>query len=314
MTAPQPILRFGLLALVAALLASCGLFEGSDPTIEGARPDDRRPSVTVLERGAEPHRSLEFDLPAGSTVELDLSFDIDVTQRTDDAESSVVLDPPRVAQSIRLTVVSSDAAGATISFEVVDASIDPDGTTLTDAEVLQLTAAVQRVVGLTGELDVDRSGGARRISYDPPDDLPPSVAEPLARLEEGLAGLLPVLPDEPVGRGARWRVVSRSDAGGLALRQTTEYEITGFDGPRITYRAVISQTAPEQAVVGDTRVLASDVAGTATGQVSTSDLSMEAETTLNGTQVVEQGSGEGALVLTQDLQVLVAVGARRGPA
>ena len=229
-------------ALVVAvlLLPSCGLFEKNDPTVarEGAAVET--PVATLLDPGDEPRRPLRFALATGASVDLDFTFDVDLTQRTTDAEEPVLLDPPTTTQTVRLTVGSTDDDGAVVSFEVIDAGLDPNGTTLTDAQTMELTAAVQRLVGLRGELRIDERGGTRTLRYDPPEGLPAELADTLSGLEQNLSTLVPVLPAEPVGRGARWRIVSRSGAGGLTLRQTTDYEVTGIEAGRITYRATIT--------------------------------------------------------------------------
>lgn len=315
MTRPSPRSRRLAVLSAAVYLSGCGLFAKADPTVERDTPRDA-PAAALLDAGAEPRRQLTFDLSTGTTVDLDLTLDLDITQRTADAEIAVVVDPPTTIQTVRLTVGPTDADGATVTFEIIDARLDPVGTTLTDAQIMELTAAVQRVIGLGGQLHIDRSGGTGAITYDPSHGLPADMADTLASLEQSLGTLVPVLPTEPVGRGARWRIVSRSDAGGLTVRQSTEYEITGIDGDRITYRATIGQNAPEQDIEGTdppTRVLASDLFGTATGMVSTSDLATESETSLTGTQVIEQSAAPGSVDrapqrVTQHLGLTITVG------
>lgn len=315
MTAAAHRLRRLALLVTAALLSSCGLFEKNDPTVERAGSVAEATSATLLDPGSEPRRPLRFELTTGASVDLGFTFDIDLTQRTTDAEEPVVLDPPTTTQTVRLTVGSTDDDGAVVDFEVIDAGFDPNGTTLTDAQTAELTAAIRRLVGLRGELRIDQRGGAQTLRYDPPDGLPAAVADTLSSLEQNLSTVVPVLPTEAVGRGARWRIVARSSAGGLMVRQTTEYELTGMDDGRLTYRATISQTAPEQDVEGDgsqARILAADVVGTATGMVSTADLRTESETTLTGTQVIEQATGvdgEGGAPrrVTQDIEITITV-------
>lgn len=299
---------------MALLVAGCGLFGQADPTVEDRRPPTAT-ALSLLDAGAEPRRPVTFSLEPGSSVDLEFAVDLHLTQRTSDAETTQVLDPPTTTQTVRLSVDGTDAEGSDVSFEVVAAGIDPTDTALTDVQILELTAAVQAVVGLSGEMHLDTSGRVLSVRYEDPADLPPELGDTMQAFEQNLSTLVPVLPVEPIGRGARWRTVSRSAAAGLTVRQTTEYEVTGIEDGRLTYRATITQTAPEQDLeTGDetVRLLAADVVGTSTGMVSTTGLTAESETSLRGTQVIEQSSGPGdggdrPRRVTQDLDLLVTV-------
>lgn len=48
-------------------------------------------------------------------------------------------------------------------------------------------------------------------------------------LEQRWLGLAVPLPDEPVGVGARWRVVSAMRAGGIVVKQTANYRLVALD-------------------------------------------------------------------------------------
>jgi hypothetical protein len=294
-------------------LSGCGLFGQADPTVDRALVRDGA-TLSLLDPGSAPRRPVTFTLTEGDSVDLEFRVDLHLTQRTSDTEAPQVLDPPVTRQTVRLTVGRADPDGADVSFEVVDAGIDPADTSLTDVQIMELTAAVQAVVGLRGRLHVDDHGAVDSIRYEGPTDLPAELADTMRSFEQNLSSLVPVLPTEPIGRGARWRTVSRTGAAGVTVRQTTDYEVTGIEDGRITYRASISQGAPEQDVDGeqDLRLLAADVVGTTTGMVSTTGLATESETSLRGTQVVELRSGAEADAgatrrVTQDLDILVTV-------
>lgn len=296
-------------------LSACGLLGREDPRVEPERPATAT-RLTLIDPGAEPRRPVSFRLTPNTSVDLELRLDLHLTQRTSDTEASQTLDPPVTRQTVRLTVDRTDQDGSQVSFQVIDAGIDPAGTLLTDVQILQLTAAVQSVVGLTGGMHVDPRGEVTSVSYHDTAELPPESADALSSLEQGLTSVVPLLPSEPIGRGARWRTVSRSDATGLTLRQTTVYEVTSIEDDRLTYRATITQDAPDQEVdtgEGPVRLLAADLVGSTTGMVSTTGLVTESETSLRGSQIVEQTDGTDQEQdarprrVTQDLDLLLTV-------
>lgn len=300
---------------MALPLVGCGLLSGADPTVARS---DRSPSsavVTLVAHGAEPRRPLRYEFTAGDTADLVTTVDLHVSQTTPHRGSAQVLDPPATTQVVRVTVRGTDARGAELAFEVVDAGIDPTDTPLTDVQVVDLTAAVQAVVGVRGHLRVDPTGHVTDLDYDDLGGLDHDAVRTLEDLAHSLGSLVPVLPVEPIGRGARWRSVSRSRAAGLTVRQVTEYEITGVDQDRVTYRATIGQSTPEQDLTDPdlgVRVLAADIRGTAAGMLWTSRLVTESETSLRGTQLLEQaprprGATSEPMRITQELDLTVTI-------
>ena len=281
---------------MAGLLGGCGLFGRDNPTVGAAKDPVSKPTIVVIDPGSSPRRPLRLALERGTTIELDLSFDLYVSQRSVDPPSDQDIDPPPTIQSIRITVIDVDETGAVLGFEVTDVRIDPDGTALTDVQILQLTASLQELIGLEGTLRVDRVGDVVSSRYEVPASVSTEATEAIESFEDQLAGVIPPLPIEPVGRGARWRHVATRSTSGLAVRQTTTYELTSIDGPDILYRASITQDATEQPLAsGDDesdahspRLLAADLAGTSSGSFSLTELTSSSETQIRGSQLIEQ--------------------------
>jgi hypothetical protein len=269
-------------------------------------------------------------------TELELGIDLHLTQRPDGtvggtapAGPAQVVDPPATHHRVRFTVTAADDKGYDVAFEVTDAGVDPDGTILTDTQIVELTAAVQQVVGLSGRMRLDRRGSVTAMAVAPGpagDDDDEDGRRDAARLrdvERQLTAVVPVLPVEPVGRGARWRSTSRSTLAGVDVRQTTTYEITAIDGDQVLYRATITQDAGEQGVPAGApdrsgatdgsaptaaRLLATAVTGTTTGRLSLTDLISEHETRLVGAQVLDVG-GDPTRRVRQELDLVVRAGA-----
>ena len=249
--------RGSCLVLVAAIgvsMGGCGLFTRNSPTVRGPRVEPRTPAVIVLEHGAGPRRPLRFDLPVGTETEVELRVDLHLTQHGDDptgttrpsdrdqpAGRAVVIDPPATYQQVRFTVTGADSSGHDVEFEVVDAGVELEGTILTDVQAVELTAEVQQLVGVRGELRLDRRGAVRSVTFAPlpttaltddPDARARTEAQ-LREVEQQLTSVVPQLPSEPVGRGARWRTAGRSALAGTALRQANTSGSTAIVSIRI---------------------------------------------------------------------------------
>lgn len=307
-----------VVALVGAmLLAGCGLFGRDDPTVGGsARPSDAA-TVTIVDAGAEPRRPLSFSFEEGSSVDLELAFDLHLSQRASDDDPAQVLDPPTTEQTIRFTVERADDTGADVTFEVLAAGIDRSDTALTDAQVWELTASLQAAVGVHGRLRITPQGRLESVSYEPSDAMEAGSADVLRSLEQGLSNVVPVLPAEPLGRGARWRTVARTTVGDVTVRQTANYELTALADDHLLYRATLTQDAVEQDLDGGdgtgAEVLAADLSGTVTGMTSLVSLASESETSISGSQVIEHTLvGREPQRVTQEIGVTVEIGPSPG--
>ena len=316
--------------VVAGTTSGCGLFTRSSPTV--AAPPVRRtgPTVVLLDAGAQPRHPLRFPPAVGTVSDLDLRIDLHLTEHPEPVTGGTppegagparVVDPPAIHHRIRFTVTAADDDGHDVAFEVVDGRVDPDGTILTDVQIVELTAAIQQVVGLRGRLRLDPRGAVTSVRYDtgPTGDGPAAddadaadsdAAEARrADLTRQLTSVVPVLPREPVGRGARWRTTSRSTLAGVDVRQTTTYEVTAIDGRQVLYRATITQDAGEQtfpvAGVPPARLLATAITGTTSGRFSLADLTSEHETRLVGSQVLDIGAAPSRRV-RQELDLVVS--------
>ena len=53
-------------------------------------------------------------------------------------------------------------------------------------------------------------------------------------------------PREPIGVGARWRVITLLRIGGAYVKQTATYELTALDGARATIAVALTRLAERQ--------------------------------------------------------------------
>lgn len=308
------------LLAVSALLAGCGLFGQEDPTVAtrpGPAATATGATTVMLERGAAPRRPLRLRLRAGETTTVSLTVDLRLTQRLPGNQTEQVVDPPAVTETIRFRVDRVAGRVAHLSFEFTGATVDRTGTRLTDAEFVELTAAVQRIIGIGGHGQVTDRGVLRSFAYDLPAGLDPALAATLRDAEAQLGALVLPLPAEAVGTGARWRSTTRSTLSGLNVRQTTTYEVTSISGDRIGYRTTTTQEASDQAIGGHpatapgARLVSSDVRGTGSGTTSLSALGVDGRSRLRGSQVVEQPAGSAGGKpprVSQELTLTVTIG------
>jgi hypothetical protein len=222
------ILRAALVTLAASTAAA------------PVRSRELAPAAVELEdAGQAPRRILRYDLHAHASV-LDLVVQRGRLLLRGILESEETYTPP-VATLWELGDVHRDAASDTTQFTLTLAlgRVLPDEKatdTLRDA----LAATLRAAVGRRLEASADDRGRLARI--DAPAGSDSDAPALLPELEDAIAArLLLPLPEEPVGVGARWRVVCTSRIGSLeAVTEERRVFLRSLDGERIAVRIASS--------------------------------------------------------------------------
>lgn len=201
-----------------------------------AAPVEPSFALTITDAGAEPRELRRLSYTPGSTT-MTMTQTQEVVQTIDGFTG-----PPSGPISIVITMdvdVEVIDGGYRLTSTVSDATagddVDP-GLAGVLAEQLGL------MVGLRQTIEIDefgRSVGSGSI------ELPTGIPDEAAALVEGLQleQAAAPLPDEPIGEGATWTVEQTIPQLGLALRQTTTYELVEIDGDRLHVTATGTQTA-----------------------------------------------------------------------
>ncbi|MEO6627703.1 MAG: hypothetical protein ABIP03_03965 [Aquihabitans sp.] len=320
--------RVGATILLAtSVLTGCALFGQEDPTVTGSpAPAVGRatePTTVVLNRGAAPRRALRMNLKAGDVTTVALTIDLEIVQRdadqADQAEAGdsvdQIIDPPAIREVVRFRVDRVAGDVADLSFAFTGATVDRTGTNLTDPEFVELTASVQKIIGLGGQGQITNRGVVQNFRYDPPEDIDPNVATALRNAEDQMGALAFPLPVEAVGVGAQWRSTTQSKVSGISVRQTTTYNLTAVAGDTLTYTATTRQEAAEQPVeepsgATTAKVVSSEVRGSGSGTTNLDSLRAEGKSTLQVSQVIDQGATKSlpARRVVQELELTVTIG------
>lgn len=103
---------------------------------------------------------------------------------------------------------------------------------------------------MTGWDVVDARGRMVAGEYELPGSASPELRNSLQRTQDALRQLMPPLPEEPVGVGARWQAVSdiRSQ---IAFRQVSTYTLESMEGKRIVLTVQTEQTGDPQPMASD---------------------------------------------------------------
>jgi hypothetical protein len=138
---------------------------------------------------------------------------------------SAALAVPPVREGFGAIVEPAPGGGARLSFRGLTAAVvgpaDDDARARADEYLAEFRALIEH---RRGTLQLDDRGRITTVAFD---DVPAGGGDPRAVDEvwqRWLAAAVP-LPEEPVGTGARWRVVTVLRAGAAVVKQTAEYTL-----------------------------------------------------------------------------------------
>jgi hypothetical protein len=140
--------------------------------------------------------------------------------------------------------------------------VAPDGTALIDFTVAKATAesgpgiepqsvedfkeAATWIEGFEGSYTIDLRGNAQTDGLIGPPHAPPRGPHVIDQIRLALNRTSLPLPENPVGKGARWKVRQVIEQGGIHIDQTSTFELTVARKSRVTVETTIEQTAPPQ--------------------------------------------------------------------
>lgn len=268
------------------------------------------PALEVLDPGAAPRRVLELRFVEGDTATVALTSDLKISE----VDGPTVLDPPPVVQTVRFDIDRVTGSQADVSFELTGVKIDNAAGSLSDAALLELTAALDSMVGLRGTGTVDQHGTFSSFRYVLPEDFDATQTDTLDQLEQDVASMGVPLPEVPLGVGARWRARDTIRANGVRTEQVVTYEITAIDGEAVAYTATVEQSSPTQDLPDRTlpagttaRLLAATARGQMTGTLQLGSVVSTAKLLMSGQQKVEITNRSGTSIVSHDIDVAASV-------
>jgi hypothetical protein len=251
-----PARRLGLLGLLG-LIAVAGLLAGSCRDSERMPGPEARPVITLLDPGAEPRRPLRYRLAPGAEEILVMRTEMTVATRVDGTPLSSV-DYPPVVMTLRLRVMNRDRdendaahvpgqARYEFALEAVDVEDAPG---VQPEVVAAMRRHFQEVTGMTGSADIDARGFNWNARMQHPRgqarDTTPAIRQMVDSASQGMDRMSAPLPEEPVGRGARWELRQTIEQNDVTLQQRTLVELVELDGQRGVLTTQITQRADRQ--------------------------------------------------------------------
>jgi hypothetical protein len=222
-----------LLALVASLICVSSIAHAQS-------------TLQILDYGAEPRAPLRYKFEAGKTERVMMEMTMSMANEVDGKlVPGASLPPTRTTMLLRVTDVAADGS-ARLEFESQSAE-SPMGQVAGQANQATLDRTLAGLSMLKGWYRTDTRGRVLETGVTLPENLlpeglPPGTLQKLMdeAMKEGEEAMQQ-LPDEAVGRGARWQVVQHLDIGGVKVAQGQELTLRSRSGNRVELDTKIIQ-------------------------------------------------------------------------
>lgn len=203
--------------LLGVALAACGAPQA---------PAASEPAVTVLEAGVEPRRRMHYELAAGARARAEQTSKATVTAALTDTvletriqKTELPTERTRIVVEVREQRPAGDVKLASL---IEDATLDGDGV-VDPPTRRQLQRDVAKQRGAKRAWWMSTSGVVEPIEVE--------AGEPRLAVTELVKLTIQQqtvrFPAEPIGIGARWRVVTRPRLEGVAWERTESYRLSG---------------------------------------------------------------------------------------
>ncbi|PIE23072.1 MAG: hypothetical protein CSA62_09310 [Planctomycetota bacterium] len=166
-----------------------------------------KPEITLLDQGGEPRQKLRYRFVKGQKQRVFMDMQTEIKVKVGDFAMPMP-QLPMMRLPLTLTVDAVDEEGTmqgTILIEKIEIIAPKDKKT--DDRVLKaLKSQLDKVGEIKGSLRISVRGVTEQAKLKLPKSMPSSVLQTMGRVKQQLQALSLVLPEEPVGVGAKWQL------------------------------------------------------------------------------------------------------------
>lgn len=239
-----------LLALLCLMPSIAHARQGEAPTPASSAPVAiAPPKITLLDPGAEPRQALRFRIAPNhqQTVKFKMTMASGMSMGGSETPETRM---PAVVMIMKLAVKAiAENGDITYVMSIAEADVEP-GPGDPEEMVDVLRESIKPVMGLRGLCTVSNRGVTQSISIEMPkstgeEGSPPNPAAMQGFREQVDQAMFP-LPEEPIGKGARWTVENENVTQTIRLNQKVTYTLTDHQGDAVACEVAIEQSAGEQ--------------------------------------------------------------------
>ncbi len=255
---PRRVALASLLALAA--LSGARSLRAEDPPAPAAPPSPTAPApakasseprITLIDAGAEPRAKLRYTLEKGRTERVEMRMEVS-QEVTVDGQKTPMPGMPALTMALRTTVedVSEDGS-STLLWDLTEMKVEPgEGTPPESRRAMEEIFAQMR---MKLRMRMSSRGFVTSSTLELPDDVTgparAALEQMAAQMKESMADSATLLPEEPVGAGASWKIeLAKKTPQGVEVKASTVSTLSAAAEGKANIDGKVAMEAPEQDV------------------------------------------------------------------
>lgn len=202
-----------------------------------------RARVRLLDAGKEPLEKVAYAPAKGDAVAIHLDLGSKIDLSAQGQPTPAILVPPQVLDVDVQTEEADEATGALVAMLLRKVTVRPEGQ-IDQASADQLSKQLENLKGYALRERVSSHGVGSELKVEVPASAPEGAEQLLTSLNAAFRAMIVALPEEPIGTGARWQVLSRDDSSTItSVVELDEYTLKDRSGTKLTVDVVARQLA-----------------------------------------------------------------------
>lgn len=227
------------------LLVAAALFAIARPVT--ADPILNTPAVKLTSPGKGAARPLRYTVAKGSKQRMTTGMRMTIALAMG-GSAGPVTKSPRIEMPADLEVVGVTSTGD-IDYTFKFAAPRVIGDPATPKELVEtLTRELADMKGIVGRAVVTNRGVVNQVKLDVPATAKPQLKQTVESLRQSMTQIVPPLPEQAVGAGAKWTVTMNAELNGIRVEQVADYELVELTATGGKLKVAITQTAKPQKI------------------------------------------------------------------
>lgn len=272
-----------------------------------------KPSVHLMSPGAEPRAPLAYELDQGSKHRLGMGMDMLMSLRMGE-QAIPATAVPRIVMGLDMLIAEKGPQGDwRVDANLDRASIEPKGEQQ-KAIAAQMLPSVEGMKGMRMSYWVTPKGHVRDVKLNLPEGFPAQAQQMLQGMNQSFESMMAPLPQDPVGIGATWEVVTRVASSGADLLQFATYTLKKKAGSKALLEVSVKQLAAKATITAPglpagtlARLVTFKSEGSGTNEIDTKSVAPESGKmkVLSGMTLEVSGAGGPAQETTMETTLTV---------
>lgn len=210
-------------------------------------PTQSASPVHLTSNGSEPRQLLRFHPSVGDQQQLAMTLQMS-TALTMQGTAHPAADLPALdlLWSVKVTAIETNG-DIDYQMRIQQVTIQTNSS-LPPTALKTVQPILDQMTGATGNGQLSPSGLLRSFDFHLPKGKSGLLDQSLEQVKDSFRNSFQVLPEEPVGLGARWSLQTRTQSGGLTIDQTITSQLDSVDGDHVSLSLNLAQSAGPQRI------------------------------------------------------------------